>query len=501
MDIIDLLIGYAEKNNLIKSEDRIYCKNTICSLIHQENPLEIPRAIDPEEENIDKILAPILELAVENGVLPSIHPDYADSLDTALMGCLLSRPSSVQAEFERISETKGTREALSYFYNLSIDINYVRMNRIKKNFDWISPTPCGDLQITINLSKPEKDPKAIALAKIQEQNAVKYPPCVLCKENVGFAGTSSHPARNNLRTVEMEFANEKWHFQYSPYIYYPEHSILLAEDHRPMSISSKTFRVMTEFLTRYPEYFIGSNADLPIVGGSILSHDHFQAGFHQFPLNHAKTFETARIPNLDVEISLVQWPVSVVRLRSKKSEDIIHTAHILTEYWRGYSNQSLDILSQTTEPHNTVTPIGRMTEGGVFEFDLALRNNRISEKYPLGIFHPYPEYHNIKKENIGLIEVMGLAILPGRLMGELTLVRKYLVEKSLKAAETVPALAKHLAWMKDIAKAHQFNEDNVEKIVQDEVAKVFYRVLCNCGVFKEHKDFSAFLKNFITSVK
>ncbi|MGL5722767.1 MAG: UDP-glucose--hexose-1-phosphate uridylyltransferase [Brevinema sp.] len=500
MDIIDLLIGYAEKHNLIKEEDRIYCKNTICSLIHQENPLEIPRAIDPEEENIDEILAPILELAVENGVLPSIHPDYADSLDTAIMGCLLSKPSRIQTDFKEISTAKGSREALRHFYNLSIDVNYVRMNRIKKNFDWISSTPCGDLQITINLSKPEKDPKSIALAKIQEKDSVKYPACLLCKENVGFAGTSSHPARNNLRTIEMEFASEKWHFQYSPYIYYPEHSILLSEDHRPMSISPKTFQVMTEFLTHYPEYFIGSNADLPIVGGSILSHDHFQAGSHIFPLNNASVIETAAFPNLDVKISLLCWPISVVRLHSKNAEDLMKAANILTEYWRAYSNPSLEILAQTTEPHNTVTPIGRMVDGDVFEFDLALRNNRTSEKYPMGIFHPYPEYHNIKKENIGLIEVMGLAILPGRLMGELTLVRKHLVEKSLKAAETIPTLAKHVAWMKEIAKAHTFTEDNVEAIVQDEVAKVFYRVLCNCGVFKEQKDFIAFLKKFLASL-
>ena len=257
---------------------------------------------------------------------------------------------------------------------------------------------------------------------------------------------------------------------------------------------------MTEFLTLYPEYFIGSNADLPIVGGSILSHDHFQAGSHIFPLNNAEVLEKTAFPNLDVEIALLNWPVSVVRFRSKNTEHIMKAANILTDYWRQYSNPALEIQAQTTEPHNTVTPIGRVVDGNIFEFDLALRNNRTSEKYPLGIFHPYPEYHNIKKENIGLIEVMGLAILPGRLMEELTLVRKYLVEKSIKTAETVPALTKHLAWMREISKVHNYTEDNVGALVQDEVAKVFYNVLCSCGVFKQRKDFSAFLKQFLSSI-
>lgn len=497
MDIIDRLINYGISHNLIKERDRIFCKNQICSLIRQENPLDLPKAQE-ENDNVDLLLSPILELAVKNGVLSSTHPDYADFMDTAIMACLVPPPSIVQDKFDALYSKQGPDAATEYFYKLSIDSNYVRTNRIKKNYGWLSSTPCGNLEITINLSKPEKDSKAIALAKIQEEKEVKYPACFLCKENEGFSGNFSHPARQNLRIIEMDICGESWYFQYSPYIYYNEHSILLDSCHNPMKISQKTFERMAGFLEKYPSYFIGSNADLPIVGGSILSHDHYQAGRHSFPIDKAESFHKENFLGLDVELSILRWPVSVVRLRSSSQEEIIQAAVKIFDYWSQYSDESLEILAQTQENHNTVTPIARKKDG-LYEFDLALRNNRTSAKHPLGIFHPHIEYHHIKKENIGLIEVMGLAILPGRLQEELALVKKHLIERSLKAAEGVACLNKHIPWMKEISKKHQITEENAGQIIRDEVASVFYNVLSNCGVFKEEEDFIKFLKKFVAS--
>lgn len=496
MDIIDALTEYAVRHHLIKKTDDTYCKNFICQIIGQESPLGLPPSPNPSCDHIDEILAPILQHAVDNGMLNSTHPDYADLMDSAIMGVLLSKPSRIQEKFETCLENEGPDAALGYLYQLSIASNYVRMNRIKKNFGWTSATPCGNLEITINLSKPEKDPKAIALAKIQEEKEVKYPSCMLCKENVGFAGNFSHPARQNLRIIQMQLGGEDWYFQFSPYIYYNEHSIVFSSEHRPMEISRKTFERMLEFLDKFPSYFIGSNADLPIVGGSILTHDHYQCGRHTFPLDRAEIIETQNPAEIDVEFSLLRWPISVVRLQSKNKHALLQAAERLFNYWHAYSNEALNIVAASTEQHNTVTPIARFS-GDSYQLDLALRNNRVSEKHPLGIFHPHAERHHIKKENIGLIEVMGLAILPGRLMEELALVKKHLVEKSLKAAESAASLTKHLPWMKELAKKHAFTEDNASALIQDETAQVFYDVLSDCGVFKNEKDFSAFLKDFL----
>lgn len=487
--MLENLLNYAIKHGLIMERDRNFCRNQIAALLKIKNPELLPFAYP--SDNVDELLAPLLELAVQNGVLTSTHPDYADLMDTAIMGCLCPMPHFIQDRFNADYKI-SPKLAMDNFYQFSIASNYVRINRIKKNIAWSAMTDCGELDITVNLSKPEKDPIAIALAK--NEISSDYPQCLLCKENEGYAGTLTRPARQNLRLISMELEGEEWFFQFSPYVYFNQHSVLLSKEHRPMKISADTFKRIFAFLEKFPHYFIGSNADLPIVGGSILFHDHFQAGEHEFPLDKTESFYQFQKDNLEVQ--LLNWPVSVVRFLSEDPQVLTNSAVKLLDYWREYSNPKLDILAHTgTEPHNTITPIGRK-KGNIFQLDLALRNNRTDEKHPLGIFHPHLERHHIKKENIGLIEVLGLAILPGRLLEELKHIKKYLVEKSIKSAEKDLLMQKHIPWMKDLAKKYTFTKENIENILHTEVAYIFYDVLKDCGVFKKNEDFKNFINDF-----
>ena len=396
---IELLLKYAEKHGLAAGLDLILARNLLMDLLNVQQPFE--GEITDDESNLEAILAPMLEH------LETIT--QRDLLEGKIMGILTPRQSEVEAKFREIKESQGVRAATDYFYALSRATNYIKTERIKKNLSWMHQTDFGELQITINLSKPEKDPRDIVNVK-----DFGYPKCLLCAENVGYAGHTSHPARQNHRILPITMGGEDWYFQYSPYLYYNEHCIPLCGQHRPFAINENTFVKLADFLDVFPHYFVGSNAGLPIVGGSILNHDHFQGGRHTFPIQDAEALEKYDI--LGVSAEIIKWPMSVVRLKSKERAKIIKAATFVLEKWQKYEDASVDVLAFSGGmPHNTITPIARINTAGEYEFDLVLRNNRTSEEYPDGIFHPHPEVQHIKKENIGLIEVMGMAILPGRL--------------------------------------------------------------------------------------
>ncbi len=479
------IITYALKKNLITKRDVPYITNQLAGLFKITDPHSTSNEYS---DSIDDILAPLLEYAVEQDMIQSLHPDFADLLDSEIMGILCDRPSIIQQKF---SEFSSTKEATDWFYQYNIDINYIRMNRINKNIIWNSPSPYGELEITINLSKPEKDPLAIAAQKNQAQS--NYPKCLLCCENEGYFGHISHPARQNLRLIELEINNETWYFQYSPYIYYQHHGIVLSSEHRPMVINKKSFENLLGFLDQFPHYFIGSNADLPIVGGSILSHDHYQAGSHTFPLNKAETYLLHQ--QNQVSFSVLNWPLNVVLLSSSDKNQLIEYADSLLTFWRKYNNPSLQIFSHTDDtPHNTITPIARKN-GDNYELYLTLRNNFTTTEHPLGLYHPHQEYHHIKKENIGLIEVLGLAILPGRLTHEIELMKSYLLDN-----QTTPDLEIHMDWLNQLSKKHKFTKENIHEILLQEIGIVFSKVLENCGVFKNIDDFKNFMQQWIDNI-
>ena len=493
MNIINNLLDYSIKFHLILERDRVYCFNQILSLLKITDVTKLsdyPSAHN--KDDIDQLLAPLIQFAVNTKIIESSHPDFADLFDTAIMGALCPMPSTVQQKFEQFTNPK---QATDYLYNLSINSNYVRMNRIKKNIQWQSSSPIGKLQITINLSKPEKDPKMIALQKNTPTNS--YPKCVLCKENEGFAGSLSQAARQNIRTAEFTMSGEYWYLQYSPYIYYPEHSIIFSSEHRPMVISKKTFTNLLTFIDSFPHYFIGSNSDIPIVGGSILSHDHYQSGCHQFPINHAKVIKNWQYK--DIEVQIVDWALSLVRLKSKDKNQIIELADKILHYWIAYENADLNIIKESnSDRHNAITPIARRN-GDYFELDLVLRNNRTTDEYPWGIFHPHEDKHHIKKENIGLIEVMGLAILPARLQEEMELVKSCLLKNDLSNVEE--SCQKHVPWIKKLLDKHTINTTNVEQILQDEIGLTFYEVLNDCKVFQKDTDLQLFTTKMLDDFK
>ncbi len=482
-DAIKGLVEYGQKTGLLKEDDEIYARNQLLEVLRL-NEYEEPEG-PVESEDLEKILKELLDHACKSGVLETDSVVYRDLFDTKLMNCLVPRPSEVAAEFWRRYE-ESPRAATDYFYKLSQDSDYIRRYRICKDLKWKTATRYGDLDITINLSKPEKDPKAIAAAKLAKQSG--YPKCLLCMENVGYAGRVDHPARNNHRVISLTMNGSRWGFQYSPYVYYNEHCIVFNGRHVPMRIDRETFVKLFDFVRLFPHYFLGSNADLPIVGGSILSHDHFQGGHYTFAMARAPIEQHFRMDDFaDVEAGIVFWPMSVLRLRGKDSGRLIELADLVLMAWREYTDEAAFIYAQTGgEPHNTITPIARKN-GEMYELDLVLRNNITTEEFPLGVYHPHQELHHIKKENIGLIEVMGLAVLPSRLKQELEhLGRAILDGRDIRADQE---LAKHADWVDAfLPKYTSVTAENIDQILREETGLVFARVLEDAGVYKCTKE-------------
>ena len=472
------LCRYGESVNLFDPLDRVYVTNRLLALFCEDSYSEPVEDI-PVRPLCD-ILASLCDVAYERGLIEENSVVYRDLFDTEIMGRLTPPPSAVIRAFREEYAVSPTY-ATDAFYRLALHSNYIREDRIRRDVKWLYPSEYGDIEISINLSKPEKDPKAIAAAKKLAPSG--YPLCLLCHENEGYAGNLSKPARQTLRQIPMTIDGEQWYMQYSPYVYYNEHCILLSRKHTPMTVSRKSFEKQLDFVEYLPHYFIGQNADLPIVGGSILSHDHMQGGRHTFPMERAPIMHAFTVRGFEeVEAGIVKWPMSVIRLSSKNRERLVALSDKILLAWRKYSDPEADVLADTTEPHNTITPIARR-RGEAFEIDLVLRNNRTTEEHPLGIFHPHACYHNIKKENIGLIEVMGLAILPARLKDELAAMKSAILSGT--DFDTVPKIQKHREWFLSFADRYEFTEENTERILKDEVGRTFVGVLSDAGVFKD----------------
>jgi UDPglucose--hexose-1-phosphate uridylyltransferase len=477
---ITQLVDYAQDCGLIEPEDRTWAVNNLLEVLKLDS-YEVPTSFPdlPEDYPLAAILDTLTADAYARGVLPQDTVVYADLLDTALMGRLTPPPSRVRLLFRSLYAL-SPQQATDWYYQLCQDTNYIRRDRIARDMHWLAPTEYGDLDITINLSKPEKDPRDIAAAGKLAPSS--YPSCQLCVENEGYAGRVNHPARQNHRLIPLSLGGESWYLQYSPYVYYNEHCICLNRRHVPMKIDRSCFQKLLDFVTQFPHYFIGSNADLPIVGGSILSHEHFQGGRYSFPMERAPIETPLSFPGYpQVTGGIVKWPMSVVRLTCPEKEPLIQLAtHILTQ-WRGYTDETAVIYAETDGvPHNTITPIARR-RGTDYELDLVLRNNLTTEAHPLGLYHPHQELHHIKKENIGLIEVMGLAVLPARLKAELAAVAECLVNGD--DLEENPLTRAHAAWAKSFAPNYQITRENALSIVQRETGIVFAQVLEHAGVY------------------
>ena len=483
---LDALINYALKNALIEDVDKIYYQNQIIALLgldsYEESKMQ-------DELTLDEILDHIMAYAIQEGII-SDTTSSKDLFDTKIMSIFCERPSNVIKTFNDKYEV-SPESATNWFYQYSKDVNYIRAGRIAKDIKWQTDTKYGTLDITINLSKPEKDPRDILKAK--EVVPTNYPRCALCKENEGYKGRINHPARGNLRLIPIKLSGEQYYLQYSPYSYYNEHAIILSENHTPMIINKATFTKLLDFLDLLPHYFIGSNADLGIVGGSILSHDHFQGGRFTFPMDLAKSIYETKYK--DIDIALLYWPLSVIRLKSKNKESLINLSDQILKAWIDYDNEALGIISHTDGVrHNTITPISRKINEE-YIIDLVLRCNIQTIERPYGLFHPSEQYHHIKKENIGLIEVLGLAILPSRLKTELELIKAYILNNSSVLS---PELEKHLDWINRMKKQYSFNSENIDQIFKDEVGHIFMELLEDCGVFKQTeigtKEFTKFLQ-------
>lgn len=497
---IEALVQFAERNDLITKWDRDDSRNRLMNVLGLDSIEPVKIETVPVDSPV-AILESILDWAADHGRLPENTVTYRDLLDTKLMGCVTGRPSEIIRQFQDHYDQAGPEAATQAFYQFSKHVHYIRTDRIAKNEHWYTPTEYGDLEMTINLSKPEKDPKAIAAAK--NLQASSYPQCLLCKENVGYAGRVNHPARQNLRIIPLELAEEQWYMQFSPYVYYNEHAIVFLGEHHPMKISKKTFARLLQFVEQLPHYFLGSNADLPIVGGSILSHDHFQGGKHEFPMAKAETEERFKLEMFPgVEAGIIKWPMSVIRLNGSNQTELVEAGHHIFETWKHYSDERVEIHAYSGEtPHNTVTPIARRRKGQ-YELDLVLRNNRTNEKHPDGLFHPHQEVHHIKKENIGLIEVMGLAVLPGRLKDELKALGEALVQGNARTVIVQnEEIQKHEKWAMSVKEAHpELNQSNVESILKDEVGNVFSTILEHAGVFKRDEEGMSAFKRFVKTL-
>ena len=474
---ISELVAYARRTGLIEESDEAFCTARLLHIFSLSDftPTEIT-----DHRPLADILADCLDYAEGAELIEGGSVACRDLFDTEIMGVFVARPSTINEKFYNLYK-ESPEAATDYFYSLAKDSNYIRCDRIARDQRWSVPSDFGEIDISINLSKPEKDPKAIAAAKLLAPSG--YPKCLLCHENEGYAGNISKPARQNLRQIPFSMAGAPWFLQYSPYVYYNEHCIALSARHEPMKIDDSTFPKLLGFIECFPHYFIGSNADLPIVGGSILTHDHMQGGRYTFAMERAEAeIKIAFSGFADVEAEIVKWPLSVIRLRSSDKERLSALASKILHAWRTYSDPEADIYARTGDtPHNTITPIARR-RGEKYELDLALRNNRTSEEYPDGIFHPHPEHHNIKRENIGLIEVMGLAILPARLKEEMSALAAALVlgDDLSKNEKT----AKHSAWADAFRDKYEFTRENAEGILREEIGKTFVRVLEDAGVYK-----------------
>ena len=501
------LTEYGLVTGLVEKADEVYTINRLLELFEvddiEDSVFEAHAAKErmtqeTAEAALEDILEDMMSYAYEQGIMKENSIVYKDLFDTKIMGCLVARPSEIRAEFQDLYTNDSPQAATDYFYKLSCDSNYIRRQRIKKDQKWTADTEFGTLDITINLSKPEKDPKAIAAAKNAKQSA--YPKCQLCKENEGYAGRVNHPARQNHRIIPVTINNSDWFFQYSPYVYYNEHCIVFNSQHTPMKIERATFGKLLDFVTQFPHYFVGSNADLPIVGGSILSHDHFQGGHYTFAMAKAPIEKEISFKGFeDVKAGIVKWPMSVIRITGADKDRLIELADKILIAWRGYTDEEAFIFAETEgEPHNTITPIARR-RGEDYELDLVLRNNITTEEHPLGVYHPHASLHHIKKENIGLIEVMGLAVLPARLKDEMAeLSDAILSGKDLTSTET---LASHAEWANGfLPKYPNINTDNVMDIIRTEIGLVFNEVLKDAGVYKCTEEGRAAFMKFVDAV-
>ncbi len=486
------LLDYAQEKRLIEPCDRTYCENRLLQSLHLDAP---EGESEPLRAELPELLQVLIDSAVQRGVIDE-GIAVADLFDSLLMDAVTPYPHEVRRRFaEKLRESP--QAATDWFYEFSRDTNYIRCDRIARDRKWIYQGPYGPLDITINLSKPEKDPRAIAAAKLLPQTA--YPKCQLCAENEGYAGRLNHPGRSNHRLVPLTIAGEDWFFQYSPYVYYNEHCIVFNNRHIPMKIDRAAFEKLFSFIGQFPHYFVGSNADLPIVGGSILSHDHFQGGRYEFAMAKANVEEPFRFKSFpDVQAGIVRWPMSVLRLRSADPEQVIDLAEQVLNRWRAYTDESVFIYAETRdEPHNTITPIARR-RGQDFELDLVLRNNITTEEFPLGVYHPHQDLHHIKKENIGLIEVMGLAVLPSRLLTELEALKAAMLSGTDLRADALTAA--HADWAEDILRRKTVTTENIETVLQEEVGAVFQQVLEDAGVFKRDASGRAAFRRFLDTV-
>lgn len=486
------LVRYAIDNEMIEKWDEIWAINTVCQALNMDSFEDC----EAENAELEDILASILDYAVENGLCEE-SVVYRDLFDTKIMGLLTPRPSEVISKFQFLY-IRDKKSATDYYYKLCQDSDYIRRYRIKNDLKWITKTEYGDIDITINLSKPEKDPKAIAAAL--KMKATSYPKCLLCKENEGYMGRINHPARQNHRIIPMTLGGENFFMQYSPYVYYNEHCIVFNAEHTPMKIDKSAFAKLLDFVEKFPHYFVGSNADLPIVGGSILTHEHFQGGNYEFAMAKAPIETKVTFSGFeDIQAGIVKWPMSVIRIKGTDKARLVELADKVLTTWRGYTDKDSFIYAETEgTPHNTITPIARM-RNGQFELDLVLRNNITTEDCPLGYYHPHPEYHHIKKENIGLIEVMGLAVLPSRLKNEMAVLGKAMVNgEDISANETI---ASHKEWAEMIMQKYDINEDNIDDILKKEIGIVFTSILGQCGVYSRDEEGKAGFLRFIESVR
>ncbi|MFI3237693.1 MAG: UDP-glucose--hexose-1-phosphate uridylyltransferase [Lachnospiraceae bacterium] len=492
-EYISRLVEYGVTSGLLPACERTYATNQLLEAMQEDNFEEVTTAHDL---SLEEILKGLLDEACARKIIDD-NITERDLFDTKLMNCLMPRPSQIQEKFQSLYE-KSPVAATDYYYKTSQDSDYIRRYRIAKDVKWQVESPYGDIDITINLSKPEKDPKAIAAAK--NAKASSYPKCLLCIENEGYAGRLNHPARHNHRVIPITINDSDWGFQYSPYVYYNEHCIVFNSKHTPMQIERNTYIKLFDFVKQFPHYFLGSNADLPIVGGSILSHDHFQGGNYTFAMAKAPITDSFTIPGYeDVACGILNWPLSIIRIRHKDSDKLVDLATHILDAWRGYTDEEAFIYAETDgEPHNTITPIARKV-GDMFELDLALRNNITTEEHPLGVYHPHAQWHNIKKENIGLIEVMGLAVLPSRLKVEIELLADYIV--SGKDLTTHPDLEKHASWVASFLPNYaDITATNIHDILRKEIGIVFTHVLEDAGVFKCDATGRNFFKRFIKTL-
>lgn len=495
------LVNYAIASGLIEEEDKIYATNRLLELfgIEEYEEQETQPISSPAEFPLEETLKEMLDYAAEKGLMADNSIVYRDLFDTKIMGTLVPFPSDVIRSFRKLYGEKGAKAATDWYYEFSQNTDYIRRYRIARDMKWKAETEYGEMDITINLSKPEKDPKAIAAAKTAKQSG--YPKCQLCMENEGYAGRVNHPARQNHRIIPVKIQGNKWGFQYSPYVYYNEHCIVFNSKHIPMKIEHDTFVKLFNFVEQFPHYFVGSNADLPIVGGSILSHDHFQGGNYEFAMAKAPVEREFTVKGFeDIKSGIVKWPMSVIRLSHADYNRIIELADVILTKWRGYTDEDAFVFAETEgEPHNTITPIARK-RGDNYELDLVLRNNITTEEHPLGVYHPHAELHHIKKENIGLIEVMGLAVLPSRLKSELEMLADAIVAgEDIRKNEV---LEKHADWVDEFMPKYEgkVTKENVMGIIQNEVGIVFGKVLEHAGVYKRDAKGQEAFERFIKSL-